>query len=85
MYGYNRKKGIRNYSKSFGLNYWKNRVLLMMMVTVCDSIKFGVTEGEQITFGQVKFEMPIKHYGEMLNRKLNVRLWTSGQGTRLVM
>lgn len=33
----------------------------MMMVKVCDSSRFGVTEREQISFGQVKFEMPIKH------------------------
>lgn len=33
----------------------------MMMGKVCDSSRFGVTGGDQISFGQVKFEMPIKH------------------------
>lgn len=61
MYGCNRKEEVRNYSKSFGLNYWKNGVLLMMMGKVYDSRSFGVTGGDQIIFGHVKFEMPIKH------------------------
>lgn len=60
MYGCNRKEAVRNYSKSFDLNYWKNGVLLMMMGKFCDSSRFGMTGGDQITFGQVKFEMPIK-------------------------
>lgn len=62
MYDYDKKKGVGNYSNSFGLNYWKNGALLMMVEKVCDGSRFGVIKGaDRISFGQVKVEMPIKH------------------------
>lgn len=41
----------------------------MMMEKVCDSSRFGVIGRDQISFGEVKFEMPIKYLSRNIEQE----------------
>lgn len=41
----------------------------MKMEKVCDSSRFAVIGGDQISFGQVKFEVPIEYRSENINQE----------------
>lgn len=52
-------RGVRTYSKIFDLSSWKNRVVL---TETGKTEKSGYEGGDQeLSFGHVKFVMPIRH------------------------
>lgn len=73
-WGCERKKKIKDNSKTFDLRYWKDGVELMEKGKAAEGLQ---QKSQEFGFGQVEFEMTSGHASGEVKEAVNMSVWGS--------